>query len=471
MRKNQVIKVTVAIFSLLLLIISFSQLDLLVLASNNIKTSLLLDRTSIYFNHLQYCFQDTGGHLNSTVVYPLVFCLNHPAFSVLFFGFAMLLIINLDRRKKQKVALVRSELMCYNMVPGFDGDAASQGGAEGILDGNESKDADIIPTEKPDQENDVAKSTPAAVEGNDGSKPILKPSLASRIVKNREYHPAFICACKLVWDPNKLNLDFYEEHAVTVEPIRTDLLILKDPNTEITDQIGSFFRTYNFIQFKSEDDKLEPDDLLKEINYAISFKLLYADVRFEDCSLTIFCPPDVINVLSFLEQYGYPVRYGNNPNIMYVDLCFNLKMQIVVLGDLAGENYEYAPFNMFTKKLDEKRTLDFTKFNESYIQPGDEDRLKQYETILNLMLDKKPEIMRKIFTHLLEEGNMSKEQLCRELFPEVLAAQEERTLKLILGNIQKAAKKHSTTYEDEIEDWDLPDGCSREEALRRLHAM
>ena len=146
-------------------------------------------------------------------------------------------------------------------------------------------------------------------------------------------------------------------------------------------------------------------------------------------------------------------------------------MQIVVLGDLAGEDYEYAPLNMFTNKIDEKRTFDFAKFNEAYIQPGDEDRLKQYETILNVMLDKKPEIMRKIFTHLLEEGNMSKEQLCRELFPDVFAAQEERTLKLILGNIQKAAKKHSTTYEDEIEDWDLPDGCSREEALRRLHAM
>ena len=347
MRKNQVNKVTVAFFSLLLLIISFSQLDLLVLASNNSKTSLLLDQTSTDFSYLQYCFRYTGGHLSSTVVFPLVFCLNHPAFSVLFFGFATLLIINIDRKKKQKMALVRSELLCYNMVPGFDGDTAGQGGAEG----NESKNAEVIPTEKTDQENDVAKSTPAAVEGNDGSKPPLKLSIAVREVKDREYHPAYRVADRLIWDFEKGKALFFEEHAVTVEPIRTDLLIVKqDPNTEFTDMIGSFFRTYNFIQFKGTTSTFEIGDVFKELTYVFAFKSQHSELRFSDCALTVFCSRYPRKALRNMKDHGFIVNKSNDPNIIYVDLYEDIKMQIVVVGNLVGRNNEYAPLNIFAKK-------------------------------------------------------------------------------------------------------------------------
>lgn len=233
------------------------------------------------------------------------------------------------------------------MVPGFDGDTAGQGGAEG----NESKNAEVIPTEKTDQENDVAKSTPAAVEGNDGSKPPLKLSIAVREVKDREYHPAYRVADRLIWDFEKGKALFFEEHAVTVEPIRTDLLIVKqDPNTEFTDIIGSFFRTYNFIQFKGTTSTFEIGDVFKELTYVFAFKSQHSELRFSDCALTVFCSRYPRKALRNMKDHGFIVNKSNDPNIIYVDLYEDIKMQIVVVGNLVGRNNEYAPLNIFAKK-------------------------------------------------------------------------------------------------------------------------
>ena len=72
---------------------------------------------------------------------------------------------------------------------------------------------------------------------------------------------------------------------------------------------------------------------------------------------------------------------------------------------------------------------------------------------------------------------MSQEQLCVMLFPEVLDAErkaaekkgvekeKENMLDWMLRNIRNLALKHHSTFEDALQDYELPEWCSREEAL------
>ena len=217
-----------------------------------------------------------------------------------------------------------------------------------------SNDPEIIPAENSGLAADGA--APAADQTADGTKQTIDFDIVSRTVENRQYHPGFVAACKLIWDPKKYDLEFYSEHAVTVEPIRTDLLILKrKPETVLPDEIGDFFRTYNFIQFKSESDKFTSDDVFKELTYVYEFKYQHSKFRFNLCTLSVFCSSLEKNTLSDLRNYGFTVKQAKDTNITYVDLCLGIKMQIVMVGDLVGKNYEYAPIDMFSSKLDDVR--------------------------------------------------------------------------------------------------------------------
>lgn len=344
-------------------------------------------------------------------------------------------------------------------------------------------DPEVISTEEQNQAASIATPTPEAK--NTELKPLIELAATGRTVQNRQYHPGFVCACKLVWDPKKLKLVFFDEHAVTVEPIKTDLFILKqDPDVVIPDRIGSFFRTYNFIQFKSENDTFRIRDLLKELGYAFLYQDHHSDFNLEDCSITVFCSHVPVNTLRFLTDHGFTIAHNSeDPNIMYVGFELGVKMQVVVVGNLLGKDNEYAPFNMFSGDLDDDRVLNLAKFKDAYIQSEDEDRLEQYEAILKLLYDKKPEIMIEIINHLKEANHMSQEQLCVMLFPEVLDAErkaaekkgvekeKENMLDWMLRNIRNLALKHHSTFEDALQDYELPEWCSREEALKRMYAM
>ncbi len=341
-------------------------------------------------------------------------------------------------------------------------------------------DPEIIPTENSSPTTDGVTPTPEAEQTADGNKQTIDLDIVSKTVENRQYHPGFVSACQLIWDPKKYNLEFYNEHAITVEPIRTDLLILKrEPGAAIPDQIGAFFRTYNFIQFKSESDKFSSDDLFKELSYVFEFKYQHSKFQFDQCSLSVFCSSLAKDTLSDLKKYGFTVQQAKDPNITYVDLWLGIKMQIVKIGNLVGNNNEYAPINMFSSKLDDVRVQNLVRFKETHIQVDDKDQLKLFEAILSLMYDKKHKTMEDIINHLKEVDPVSHEQLCTSLFPDILAAREkagyalgeESMLDIVLRNIRNTALRSHTSYEDELDRSELPEWCSREEALKRMNAM
>lgn len=92
--------------------------------------------------------------------------------------------------------------------------------------------------------------------------------------KNIKWHPAFCSAAKVEMREDAEYLTLESEHYLSKEPIRIDLLIIKDEalKSGIKNEIGHIMRKYNIIEYKSPKDELNIDDYYKTVGYACLYK-------------------------------------------------------------------------------------------------------------------------------------------------------------------------------------------------------
>ena len=71
-----------------------------------------------------------------------------------------------------------------------------------------------------------------------------------------QWHPAFAAAIGLEFKNDYEYVRIEQEHNLSKEPLRIDLLVLKVNNTErkFSNEIGHIMKTYNIIEYKSPED-------------------------------------------------------------------------------------------------------------------------------------------------------------------------------------------------------------------------
>ena len=88
-----------------------------------------------------------------------------------------------------------------------------------------------------------------------------------------QWHPGFVAAMNLEFKENKKDLIFEKEHNLNTKPLEVDLLIIKkDASVHISNEIGTFFRGHNIVEYKSPKDHLDIDVFYKSISYASLYK-------------------------------------------------------------------------------------------------------------------------------------------------------------------------------------------------------
>jgi hypothetical protein len=109
----------------------------------------------------------------------------------------------------------------------------------------------------------------------------------SLIEERIPWHPAFFEAIQKELEAYKDVLEFEAEHALTEEPLRMDVLIIKKRQDVVIDKnIAAIFKTDNIIEYKSPDDYASVHDLHKL--YAYAYLYAYLNKRnITDLSLTI----------------------------------------------------------------------------------------------------------------------------------------------------------------------------------------
>ena len=152
-----------------------------------------------------------------------------------------------------------------------------------------------------------------------------------------QWHPAFCAAAGLEFHEDIERLELKPEYNLSKEPIRIDLLIIKEGSTgQIKNEIGHIMRTYNVIEYKSPEDALTIDDFYKTIGYACLYKGYgeYVDaVPINELTISIFRETRPEKMFLTLQRYGHKIeeRY---PGIYYVTEHLPIPAQIIVTQEL-----------------------------------------------------------------------------------------------------------------------------------------
>ena len=136
-----------------------------------------------------------------------------------------------------------------------------------------------------------------------------------------QWHPAFCAAAGLEFHEDIERLELKPEYNLSKEPIRIDLLIIKEESDRrIKNEIGHIMRTYNVIEYKSPEDALTIDDFYKTVGYACLYKGYgeHVDaVPIDELTVSIFRATRPEKMFLTLQKYGHKIE-EKYPGIYYV---------------------------------------------------------------------------------------------------------------------------------------------------------
>ena len=209
-----------------------------------------------------------------------------------------------------------------------------------------------------------------------------------------QWHPAFCAAAGLEFHEDIERLELKPEYNLSKEPIRIDLLIIKDRECDqIKNEIGHIMRTYNVIEYKSPEDALTIDDFYKTVGYACLYKGYgeYVDaVPINELTISIFRETRPEKMFLTLQKQGHTIE-EKYPGIYYVTEHLPFPAQIIVTQELEpGEHRSLRILSNHAKKEDVE---EFLKKAEEMNMPRDRQNV---EAVLQVSVKANDELYREI---------------------------------------------------------------------------
>lgn len=240
-------------------------------------------------------------------------------------------------------------------------------------------------------------------------------------IENRtQWHPAFCASMELELAENKKGLTFDREHNLSSEPLRIDLLIIKkDSNEVIKNEIGAFFLGHNIVEYKSPDDKVNIDTFYKVLSYACLYKSdtgAVDEILDTDVTITLIREQKPEKLLGQLSQ-KYKVIYEGKGIYHIAGMLF--PMQIIVTRQLDERLHVWL--KALTRSMDLAQA---EKLLESYDRLCDDEERAMAKAVVNLVSD----LNSGIFEQIVSGGKRMSEALKEMILPEL------GELKVIIAN-------------------------------------
>ena len=209
-----------------------------------------------------------------------------------------------------------------------------------------------------------------------------------------QWHPAFCAAAGLEFHEDIERLELKPEYNLSKEPIRIDLLIIKEESDRrIKNEIGHIMKKYNVIEYKSPEDALTIDDFYKTVGYACLYKGYgeHVDaVPINELTVSIFRATRPEKMFLTLQKYGHKIE-EKYPGIYYVTEHLPFPVQIIVTQELEpGEHRSLRILSNHAKKEDVEG---FLKKAEEMNMPRDRQNV---EAVLQVSVKANDELYREI---------------------------------------------------------------------------
>lgn len=230
------------------------------------------------------------------------------------------------------------------------------------------------------------------------------------------WHSGHYAAIKLEFLENDADLTYETEHQLNYEPIRIDLLVIKkNKDIQIANELGAAFRGYNIMEYKSEEDSLSIDTVFKANAYAMLYKA-YADevdgIKIDDITVTLTRLGYPRNAMKALAGQGYAIEEKNQGIYMVTGRAI-LPTQIIVISRLKEELHFWI--TKLRKSITKEQILQVLKKGKEL----NEKKIDLYiGPLINVLADANRKAMDKIREEEPDMGNYF-----RELFKDDLEKQ------------------------------------------------
>ena len=207
-----------------------------------------------------------------------------------------------------------------------------------------------------------------------------------------QWHPAFCAAARLEFNEDMEALEFYSEYNLSRKPLQIDLLIVeKNKNVRIKNQIGHIFRQNNIIEYKCPGDAMSIDDFYKTVAYACMYKALgeHVDaVKADELTISMMREAYPESMIASLNRQG--VELEKVYDGVYYLKNFFIPTQIVVMKELSPGLHN--SFRVLSRNAKRKDIETFVRDVESYIgksEKMDADAVLQVSMSANYALYEK----------------------------------------------------------------------------------
>ncbi len=249
------------------------------------------------------------------------------------------------------------------------------------------------------------------------------------------------------------------EEEIGVMPPRTDFLVLvEDEKVEFEKEIFRAFRRINIIEYKGEGDSLNERVIRKVCGYAnlyIGSAEHEGERTADEVTLSIFRSTRNPELFNEMMEVG-TLEEGNTPGIYFVKGLVDLPFQIVITGELQGD--EYAAYRALTDKAAEKDVeLIITDVKSEH----NDILLEYYRGLLKLIITKNPEYIN------IGRGDSEMEDILLEMVRDRVEEEKDaKATEVTVLHIQDIMSKLSYSEEQAMDLLNIP--ASQREIYARL---
>ena len=246
-----------------------------------------------------------------------------------------------------------------------------------------------------------------------------------------QWHPGFVAAMDLELMENRTDLLFEKEYNLNTKPLEIDLLIIKkNADAKMHNEIGQIFKGHNILEYKSPEDHLDIDTFYKVGAYASLYKSYgktVDSIKADDITVSLVRESKPDGLFRYFEENDYLV---SNPycGIYYIERKVLFPTQIIVTKELDGDAHIWM--GALSDKLEKRDILELLeKINRL---SGKTDR-ELADSVLSVSIEANKQVVEELI------GDESMCQALMEMMePQLLLREQEGLEKGLKKGIQVA---------------------------------
>ena len=192
--------------------------------------------------------------------------------------------------------------------------------------------------------------------------------------QKKQWHMGFYGAIELEFRDDKEVLGFHREYQLSKKPLSMDMLVVKkNCDKALHNDIGKIFKGHNIIEYKSPKDMLGIDKFYKGLSYVCLYKSLgkYADeIKIEEVTLSFIRDRYPRELFNRLKELGHDIT-RKYPGVYYVSNNLMLPVQFIVSKELKLE--EHLSLKILSDKVTEQNARSFIKAASSLCEKDDRE--------------------------------------------------------------------------------------------------